>query len=391
MAASVHHDVWLLTSTHQREVIEQGLRHHRPPGLVAVHYVEDDDPSLDRADRSGGRYRGNSRLHYRRWQRAARRSAQRLHAEHGFELAHHLTWGVDWQPAAAASLPGLPFVWGPVGGASPPAFALARWLGVRGVATELVREAVTRVGRRAFGRRLAREATLVLAQNRYVAEALPHEATVVVAPAPGLDTDTLQAAAHPEEGAGTPPDEGPTTGADERHAVLSGRMHAWKGVLLAVATMAHAPHWRLDLYGSGPAVRPARRLANRLGVQNRVTFHGNRPRTEVLRATAMADALLLPSVHDSAPWAAAEAVSLGTPVVCLESGGTPGVARVPEGGRAVPVSRRADHALAAALDDLPPLDPVDWWRADRLPDQVATLYERALTGGPSAVLSGSGS
>ncbi|OWY60973.1 hypothetical protein B7486_66300, partial [cyanobacterium TDX16] len=234
-------------------------------------------------------------------------------------------------------------------------------------------------------------AALVLAQNRYVADSLPPEATVVVAPAPGLDTDTLHAAAHPGSGAAAPSDGGAHAPAASRRAVLSGRMHAWKGVLLAVATMAHAPAWQLDLYGSGPAVRPAQRLAGRLGVQDRVTFHGSRPRDEVLRATAAADALLLPSIHDSAPWAAAEAVSLGTPVVCLESGGTPGVARVPEGGRAVPVGRHADAALAAALDDLPALEPVDWWRADRLPDQVATLYEQALTGEPAIVRAGGAS
>ena len=76
LGAAEHHDVWLLTSDHQRDRLDAALAEHRPPGLRAVHYVEDDVPRLRRSLPSRlhrpGRYRGNSQWHYWRWQRAAR-------------------------------------------------------------------------------------------------------------------------------------------------------------------------------------------------------------------------------------------------------------------------------------------------------------------------------
>jgi glycosyltransferase involved in cell wall biosynthesis len=378
LAACQHHDVWLLTSSHQRAALEAGLAEHRPDGLLGVRYVEDDVPSLERSislrrrrRRDGTtRYRGNSQLHYWRWQRAARRSARALHQEHDFDLAHHLSWGVDWQPTAAAGVPGLPYVWGPVGGAAPPAWGVARWLGVRGTASEVLRELVTRPLRRLVGRPLARGAALVVAQNGHEAAAFAGLGPVVVAPHPALDPRRLAelAAEHPS----------PAPPAGRRRAVLCGRLLPWKGAHLAVAAIAQAPGWQLDVYGGGPARAGAERRAARLGISDRVTFHGGRPWPEVLGAVAGADALLHPAIHDSSPWIVAEAVTLGTPVVCLDSGGTPEIARVPEGGRAVPVDRRAPAALAAALDQLPALEPVDWWDLERLPGQLEHLYDEAL-------------
>ena len=378
LAAAEQHDVWLLTSSHQRGALDAALGERRPPGLRGVHYVEDDVPSLER-DRlakvrlrrhRARRSRATSQLHYWRWQRAARPSVEALHREHRFDLAHHLTWGVDWQPTAAAAEPTLPYVWGPVGGAAPPALALARWLGVRGTATELAREAITRPLRRIVGRSLARGAALVITQSRHEAAAFPGT-HAVVEPHPALDLETVAelAAAHP-----VPPEPG-----GPRRAVLCGRLLAWKGSQLAVAAIASAPGWTLDVYGDGPARAAAERRARRLGLSGRVRFHGTRPWPEVLGAVASADALLHPAVHDSSPWIVAEAVTLGTPVVCLDSGGTPEIARVPEGGTAIPVGRGAPGELARALGQLPPLAPTDWWDARRLPDRLADLYRRATS------------
>ena len=95
-------------------------------------------------------------------------------------------------------------------------------------------------------------------------------------------------------------------------------------------------------------------------------------------AVAGADAFLFPSLHDSASFAVAEAVSLGVPVVCLDRGGPPEVARVPIAGVAVPADRHAPAALAAALERLPVVEPVDWWSVDRLPDEIDRHYRRAV-------------
>ncbi len=54
-------------------------------------------------------------LYYYIWNIGAGRLAKRLHAEHRFDLVHHVTYVRYWMPSAGAAL-GIPFVWGPLGG-----------------------------------------------------------------------------------------------------------------------------------------------------------------------------------------------------------------------------------------------------------------------------------
>jgi glycosyltransferase involved in cell wall biosynthesis len=82
-----------------------------------------------------------------------------------------------------------------------------------------------------------------------------------------------------------------------------------------------------------------------------------------------ADVFLFPTMHDDGPWAVAEAVSLGLPVVCLAVGGPPVL-----GARGVQVStpRRTVEALArevlrVAAEEREPLTVFDFQsRLDRL-------------------------
>ena len=354
LAAAVHHHVTLVTSRKHAGPIREALAEHQPDNLD-VHFLEE----LTDVDR-----RGRAHVNYWRWQRAARPVFARLHAENAFDLAHHLTWAVDWQPAAVSSVPGLPYVWGPVGGATGTPLRLVRWLGVRGAAAAAARDASTRVSRRLVADRLARGAALVLVQNDDGRRRFASAGEVVVAPNVAI--------------AQLPVTPSPPSSTDGRRAVFAGRLKPWKGVRLAVAALAHAPDWHLDVYGEGPDREPASRLADRLGVADRVTFHGWQPRLDVLAALATSDALLFPSLHDSAPWIVGEAATLGVPVVCVDRGGPPELARVPEGGVAVAADRHTPNALADALERLPERTPRDWWRVERLPAEIDRHYRRAV-------------
>jgi glycosyltransferase involved in cell wall biosynthesis len=352
-AAAERHEVCLITSRRHAEPIRAALADDRPPGLDDVRFLE---------DLTDVRTTGRAHLDYRRWQRAARPVFAHLHAERQFDLAHHLTWGVDWHPAAAGTIPGLPYVWGPVGGVTAVSWRAARWLGARGVLTELGREAAVRPLRRLAGDRLARDAALVLVQSEDGRRRFPGHDRVAVAPNVAVRLD----------------EPVPATPSGGRHAVFVGRLLAWKGLRLAVAALAEAPGWTLAVYGRGPEAGPARRLAERLGVADRLELHGPRPRPDVLAALASADALLFPSLREAAGWVVAEAVTLGVPVVCVDRGGPPELARVPDGGAAVPLSRRTPQALAAALEELPEGRARDWWRVERLPEEIDRHYRRAV-------------
>jgi glycosyltransferase involved in cell wall biosynthesis len=117
---------------------------------------------------------------------------------------------------------------------------------------------------------------------------------------------------------------------------------------------------RCSSVAEGPRADRVRRLAARLGVEERVHLLGRRPREEVFRALADADVLLFPSMRDSAPYPVVEAIRAGCPVVCLDAAGPPqlieGTADV-----AVPPGRDTPRRLAEAMITVRRHPPDDRW------------------------------
>ncbi|QCB94434.1 glycosyltransferase [Cellulomonas shaoxiangyii] len=362
VAAATHHDVHVVTRERFRPAVERALA--ADPDLSRHLTVE----HLELGPRLVALKRGALGVYwyYVVWQRAFARRATAMHARTPFDVVHHVTFANDWLPCGAATLEGPALVWGPVGGASAlPVLRLARWLGVRGTLVEAVRVVATGVPRAVWGDRAARRAAVVVAQNADVAQRFRRAAHVLVEPNAAFAPLSTPDGAEPR---------------GRRVAVLAARLLAWKGGRLAVTAMADPAldGWRLDVYGTGYEERALRRLAQRLGVADRVHLRGHRPRAEVLRAFASADALLFPSMHDQAGWVAAEASSLGTPVVCLPLGGPPLLAA--DNARVVPLDGDVPAALAAAVRGTldRPGHPHDRWRADRLVRLVDAWYARAV-------------
>jgi glycosyltransferase involved in cell wall biosynthesis len=76
-----------------------------------------------------------------------------------------------------------------------------------------------------------------------------------------------------------------------------------------------------DVVGEGPLAAELQGLADRLGLQERVTFHGFR--SDALALLADVDALVFTSDHEGTPMAALEAIAIGVPVVARAVGGLP--------------------------------------------------------------------
>ena len=363
-AAAAHHDVTVITRTRFRSAIGDALA--ADPGLAARMTVVYVDPSA-RIMRLRQKLPGALYWFYPLWQTLLLREARRLHASRPFDVAHHVTFANDWLRCGLASLRGVPFVWGPVGGASKvPYLRLRKWLGARGTITEAARDALTAVPRAISGARAARRAALVVAQNPDVARRFERYGPVVVEPNAAMESDVL-----PSRRAVDP--ERPV-------AVFAGRLLAWKGARLAIDAIAQpsVADWRLDVYGEGYELAALRRLAAKRGVTDRVRFLGRVPREKVLDAFAEADAMLFPSMHDQAGWVAAEASTIGLPVVCLPLGGPATLADrnafVADVDGDVP-ARLADRLIAArAAGGV----PHDRWSSERLPGLVTGWYEQAI-------------
>ncbi len=365
-AAATSYDVWVVTRPRFRAAIEAArtadpeLHRH-----LQVAYLDLPERIVRLKRRGVDLY-----WYYALWQRALGRRARSLHAAHRFDLAHHVTFANDWMPCGLTALRDVPLVWGPVGGSSTlPVARLARWLGVRGTLTEIVRAVSTGAFRRLWGAPVAKRAALIVAQNTDVGRVFEGSGSTVVVE-PNACLDDL-------------PTRDPSL-VRPRHAVFAGRLLAWKGAAIAIEalTRPEAAGWTLTLYGDGYERGRLERLTDRLGLRGRVSFAGHRPRPEVLEAIARAEVFVFPSMHDQAGWVAAEASSMGCPVVCLPLGGPPLLAE----RNAHIVSLDGDvatsvaHALLAAA--AAGGEPHDRWSVRRLPGLVDGWYRGAL--GPVA-------
>src|SRR5690606_29450725 len=124
-------------------------------------------------------------------------------------------------------------------------------------------------------------------------------------------------------------------------------------------------------------------LASQLDVETRVHFMGHRSRQEVLQAVAGAHAFLFTSTHDSSPGAVAEALTIGTPVVCLDNGGAGDLLRA-AGKGAVVDSRSGDFLtkLRVALEAVTEEGPSERFASSRVPQHLDEWYHRAIRNGP---------
>ena len=339
-AAALDNEVWVMTRENNREAIEGALRMEPNLRLTPIYL---DLPKWARWWKRGG---VGLRLYYVIWQGLARRRAKQVHAQIHFDVAHHITFAVDWLPAGVVGLQGLPSVWGPVGGSAEFQWRLRPWLGWRGVLGEVARIVLGGAARLIFGTWTVSRAAVVVAQNHEVADRFASSN-------PRIEPNV----AVPPASLGRPPEIKSLPGL--RTALFVGRLTAWKGIRLAVETIAQPAleSWNLAVYGAGPESARAMKLAVRLGVESRVEFLGHRPREEVLNAYNTADALLFPSMHDSAGWAVAEAISVGLPVVCLDLCGPRVILERSGLGIAVPIDRKTPARLASALGQVRRIDP----------------------------------
>jgi glycosyltransferase involved in cell wall biosynthesis len=348
LSVAQRHDVWLLTNDHYLPQVASALA-RRPEvrvRLVAVGVGFDEDVINPRGQLAFHR-------RYDRWQRHAGRRAAALDRDVHFDLVHHATLAACWTRPGAA-LPGRPFVWGPVGGALAAPRSLLTGLGARGLLGDAGRMGIRSIATSLVARpRTPVAGTVVLVQNSAAAARLRGRGVV--------ETVSNAWCVEPLDATLTR-----INSLRNRRIVTVGRLVPWKGASMAVRVLAELADREVELvlYGAGRDERRIRQLAVRLGVESRLVLAGAIPREALLTEIAMAGVLLHPALHEESGLAVAEALSLGTPVVCLDHGGpavltrswleSPSATIVPAGvGGTV-------HRMARAVDaflDAPPAIP----------------------------------
>jgi glycosyltransferase involved in cell wall biosynthesis len=103
---------------------------------------------------------------------------------------------------------------------------------------------------------------------------------------------------------------------DGRHILCVGRLERYKRVDRILRALTHLDDdHRLDVVGTGPARPELEGLARRLGLADRVTFHGRLTDEAFAAAFAGASAAVSASAHEAFGMAVADAIAAGIPAV----------------------------------------------------------------------------
>ncbi len=219
---------------------------------------------------------------------------------------------------------------------------------------------------RALFRRVAGQATALYAVSGWLAR-LAREA---------LDGRTVETAPMPAATALFVPSDD-TARRDDR-MLFVGRLNAQKGLDDLLQAMARARRaWTLDIVGDGPDRELLSRRARDLGIEDRITWFGHLPQTELPALYSRSAALVIPSTDEGLGLVGVEAALCETPSIAYASGGLADVVIDGRTGWLVPAGDVA--ALAHAIDDA-----VD--RPHKSRTYGAAARERALaTFSPAAV------
>jgi glycosyltransferase involved in cell wall biosynthesis len=269
---------------------------------------------------------------YRRWLRRAFGVAQKLHAEIGFDIAHHVTFNGYREPSYLYRL-GIPFVWGPVGGAQNYPWRFLPGASMVGAAFEATRSILNIVQLRTSirVRTASRTASAIFAANpenkQKLRQVLGADSILMCdAGAAPLNDDYLR----------------PHANSDAIRILWAGNLATWKALELLIEALALLPAdvpYELHVIGEGPLRWRWEQLADRKGVSRNVKWFGRVPHEEALKQFHWADIFAFTSLRDTSGTVVLEALAAARPVICLDHQGV-GAIVTPQCGIKVPVTNR---------------------------------------------------
>lgn len=257
------------------------------------------------------------RIYYYLWQKAAWRRAKKLHREHDFDLAHHITFNNDWIPSVIGSRIDIPFIWGPIGGGQKTPKSFLRIYPKSSRMADAVRLFGQWIGRRLLPtrRRNVRRARAILVCNEETKNKMPvrFHSKVIYFPVNGIaENDVALEPAGQRNG-------------HSLTVICVGRLIHWKNFKTAVDVYAdlqkNVPEATLKIIGSGPEEENLKRLVREYGLEEQVSFVPWLAREELLKHMRAADVFLHPALREGGGAVIVEAMACGLPVICLDNAG----------------------------------------------------------------------
>jgi glycosyltransferase involved in cell wall biosynthesis len=134
---------------------------------------------------------------------------------------------------------------------------------------------------------------------------------------------------------------------------------------------------QLTIVGDGPLRNDLEALAERLGVEARVSFLGELPRNEVLQMMTDASVLIHPAAREGAAWVVGEAAAVGLPaIVFAESGAGSTVELSDNGGQVISGGEDPVTSLVSAIVRQTPPGPTRLPSSRWSPGRLQSCFDR---------------
>ncbi len=281
---------------------------------------------------------------YHHWHKLAFRLAQRLHAEHSFDVAHQSTVCTFREPGYLAQL-GIPFLWGPFGGTQNFPARMLPMLPWKEALKEAARSTANVFALCSHPRvhATAKQAVVILganstnqrdlqrAFNRPVVQLLETGLNEVTEPDRGRFHSRILA----KRAGRNPP----------LRLLWSGQLRPRKALpilLRALAMLKGEVALELDVLGDGPMLEAWRQEAASAGVP--VRFLGRLPFADAVQRMNAAGLFCFTSLRDTSGNVVLEALAAGVPVLCFDHQGAADMV-TPESGILIPVTNPGDAAV----------------------------------------------
>ena len=254
--------------------------------------------------------------HYRKWQEKTLEIAREIIAEHKIDIIHQLNMIGFREPGSLWKIKDIPFVWGPVGAMKEVSLRYMDDLDFKSRAKLWLKNHISRwqMLHYPLSKNAMKRATKVLAATSEVGEFIRqhHRDDVIVMNETGCYVREIALK-----------EKTPT----EFSLLWVGKFDYRKQLPLAIKTIAELysnfPHIHLHVAGAGTEaqIKAAKNLAETLGCDSAITWHGKIPNSEVHRLMQNSDLFFFTSIDEGTPHVVLEAIQNNLPVVCFDTCG----------------------------------------------------------------------
>ena len=278
------------------------------------------------------------------WQKCAYKMAKNLIQNEHFDLIHNVGPIGYREPGYLWKL-GLPYVWGPVGGANNVPWRLMKRMTLRGKLKLSFRNVANTI-QLYTKRRLkqALKATNILltatSENQRKFLEVHHKESICLSENGITGTITL--------------DENKFNSPQKYNIIVIGRLDANKSVgtfLEAVTQIKKITMLHIDIVGDGPLKNNLQQYAISHGINDIITWHGQLPRPKAIQVFNSAHLHVITSVSEGNPTTIWEAMSFGVPTMSFDHCGMHDTL-CSRCGILIPIAKNYDDCVAAIAQNI---------------------------------------